>query len=128
MTFTKQEWKLLLRRLRVIEVKRKIFALLGNRCKKCGQSNRAVLQLDHVNGDGEHLRPRDEPYWKEILKKLESGSQDYQLLCCNCNFLKAFEDHERQQRKYPKVPSIKELEVMLETQSISELKERFAAG
>jgi hypothetical protein len=123
LSFTnKQEWKLFLRGLRIAEVKRKVFTLLGNKCKKCGQSNRMILQLDHVNGNGDHKRARDEPYWLAILKEIEAGSKDYQLLCCNCNFLKAFENHERAPKKYPQVPSVKEFESMLDSWSVNEIK------
>ena len=36
----------------------------------------------------------------QILKKIKSGSKEYQLLCCNCNQIKKIENKEDTFKKY----------------------------
>lgn len=76
-----------------------ILQMLGNKCKNCGNSNKIVLQIDHVNGGGGKERliygGNSTNYYKHILKELKSGSKEYQLLCANCNIIKAQENNEQ---------------------------------
>ena len=69
-------------------IKKEIFVLLGDRCAICGYSGLA-LQVDHVNNDGAFERKKinsgSSRYWKNILDKIKEGSNEYQLLCANCN-------------------------------------------
>ena len=76
-------------------IKKKILTLLGNKCVKCGY-NGVALQVDHINGRGKReimkyrLKQNALVYWNHILKKIESGSKDYQLLCANHNIEKYY--------------------------------------
>jgi hypothetical protein len=80
----------------------KIFSLLGNRCANPYNLNHGdflldwrCLQIDHVNGDGHSQGKKGhEMYMKKILKAIEAGSKDYQLLCANCNWIKRYENNE----------------------------------
>lgn len=61
--------------------------LLGGCCSHCGFSDRRALQFDHVTGNGYQDRQagkNTDTFAREILK----GSQKYQLLCANCNWIK----------------------------------------
>lgn len=75
----------------------KLLAMLGEQCACCGISFPDFLQFDHVNGDGaEHRRQ----YWEkrgegnkslplhELLRVIETGEREIQLLCGSCNFAK----------------------------------------
>ena len=68
---------------------------LGARCALCGFSDLRALQIDHVNGDGAKERQAQcntKAYLRYILKHLDSGR--YQLLCANCNAIKAHKNSE----------------------------------
>ncbi len=87
------------KRARVVEV-------LGGRCvsKKCrwqnkdgtfGCTDKRILQVDHVYDDGFLDRARRKntlkgsmSYWTKILVEVEQGSDRYQILCANCNWMK----------------------------------------
>ena len=75
------------------QLKEKIHKLLGSQCVGCGYVGTA-LQIDHVNNDGfqDRKKARKERgcYYAYVLKKLEAGSKEYQLLCANCNWEKRF--------------------------------------
>lgn len=66
--------------------------LLGIVCKKCGFSDERALQIDHVNGGGyaERLRLNTHQLYQRVL----AHPEDYQTLCANCNWIKAFEAKE----------------------------------
>lgn len=60
----------------------------GGRCACCGESNAHFLTVDHISGRG------DEPYrlsgkrlWQD-LKRKGWPTDNYQLLCFNCNCAK----------------------------------------
>lgn len=78
------------------KVRKEIFKILGDSCKKCGyRENRSALCVDHVNGGGcKEARKRGGSYMTHILKKIKSGSEEYQILCCNCNQIKKEENNE----------------------------------
>lgn len=67
---------------------------LGNKCRRCGITDRRVLQIDHVNGGGNQEVKAIGQYG--IHKKILSGNHDteYQLLCANCNCIKRVEKEE----------------------------------
>lgn len=80
-------------------LREEIMKLLGGKCTNpynllphpdwC--NNYACLQIDHVHGDG-HIERKENKYpyktLRVILEKVKAGSQDYQLLCANCNWIK----------------------------------------
>lgn len=80
-----------------------ILKLLGNKCVYCGYSkNWKALEIDHICSNGAEHRQRIKDVWtmyRQILKEIKSGSKDYQLLCSNCNRIKAYDEAENR-RKY----------------------------
>lgn len=83
-------------------MREEILQMLGSKCKNCGNSNIIVLQIDHVNGGGSKERKRlsnGTNYYKHVLEELKSGSKEYQLLCANCNIMKAHQNHEQNIRR-----------------------------
>lgn len=75
-------------------IRQEIIDILGRECKHCGCTDKRCLQIDHIYNDGKKERNnlRDRlTYYKFILNKIKSGSNDYQLLCANCNTIKEYE-------------------------------------
>jgi hypothetical protein len=74
------------------ELKKKIFAHLGNKCAHCGFSDPRVLQIDHVNGGGtkeiNSMSRNRTHYYRMVLTSVENNEGKYQLLCANCNWIK----------------------------------------
>lgn len=72
----------------------RLFNVLGSECKKCGISDKRILQLDHINGGGAIDRRANSTgytyYWR-IAEKIEKGNKDFQILCANCNLISAIE-------------------------------------
>lgn len=84
----------------------KVVEVLGGRCKgsncrwrnpdgSVGCSDIDLLQIDHVYDDGSFERKKHSSsmglsptYYNSILKQVLAGSDRYQLLCANCNWLK----------------------------------------
>lgn len=69
----------------------------GPRCTRCGyDSDVRALQIDHVEGGGNSElrggRGGGIAYYARVLK---DTSGRYQLLCANCNKIKAIERRER---------------------------------
>ena len=87
------------RKNRIVKLKQEIFELLGNKCANCGFNDVDCLQIDHVNGGGNQERKRfrrhQEQYLTHVLKQIQNGSKDYQLLCANCNIKKEKEKKRR---------------------------------
>jgi len=80
-------------------IKERAFAVLGDRCECCGETEPRFLQIDHVNNDGAaHRRALGmrrhgrEPkaimgaFYREVARGKTDGLQ---LLCANCNWGKA---------------------------------------
>jgi hypothetical protein len=68
-----------------------VFQLLGNKCVGCGETDARVLDLDHVENDGNKRRKEQKgtsPYYvhRDILQN--KNQKAYQLLCRNCNWKK----------------------------------------
>ena len=72
--------------------KNKVFAAFGCKCNMCNETDRRVLQLDHVNGGGNKERKKMNSLarYTRALKEPEK----YQILCANCNVVKKFENGE----------------------------------
>lgn len=90
------------RRKRTINFRRQIIKLLGN---KCSNSNCPIpldrldiraLHIDHINGGGTEERKQfdSEMYYKHILEEIQNGSENYQLLCAYCNWMKRYKNNE----------------------------------
>jgi|GEM_PF-2401918 len=84
------------------KIRMKLIEALGGKCARCGFSDWRALQIDHINGGGTQERKKYVPngkgfsykYYNDILKRVEAGSKDYQLLCANCNQIKKYENKE----------------------------------
>jgi hypothetical protein len=82
------------RNVTTAEIRSKVFSKYGNKCVKCGFDDTRALQIDHVNGDGgtdKKIRNRRIYYYTKVL---EDTTGKYQLLCCNCNWIKRVENNE----------------------------------
>ena len=109
----KERIKFLIRSHRYLDKQRaSLLGLLGDRCVTCGFDNPLALQIDHIRNDGARERAKyhtnkngrlqcSPVYYRNILKKLREGSEDYQLLCANCNMIKRRKNEleKRNQRK-----------------------------
>lgn len=84
-------------RLRLIKV-------LGGCCVRCGFTDWRALQVDHVNNDGyECIKQGTKTHnsyalLKQVQEDLRLGTNKYQLLCANCNWIKRYENDKRVQR------------------------------
>jgi hypothetical protein len=79
------------------EVLQQIHAKYGPRCNRCGfdQDVRA-LQIDHVHGGGSaEIRGGRGAGIQGYKRVLSDTTGKYQLLCANCNKIKAIENKER---------------------------------
>lgn len=89
------------------KIKEKIYKLLGNKCANPYNLDHgdfvgayASLQIDHVNGGGNKERKNNySNYYRIILKKIQEGSKEYQLLCTNCNWIKMIKNKEWEGQK-----------------------------
>ena len=78
-------------------VREKLYSMLGDKCARCGFSDKRALQIDHINGDGykDKLRNRSSSsFHRRICKSIEIGENRYQILCANCNWIKREENRE----------------------------------
>lgn len=57
--------------------------LLGGRCVRCGEADRVVLDIDHIDGSG-HVDGRNRGGLK-LVRKVRANPGQFQLLCCNCH-------------------------------------------
>ena len=83
-----------------------IYGVLGSKCIKCGFVDIRALQIDHINGDGAEHRKKNgnsNSYYSSILKSVIAGENKYQILCANCNFIKARENNEKRDIKWNKI-------------------------
>jgi hypothetical protein len=67
---------------------------LGGVCTSCGNSDRRVLQIDHVYSDGARVRTEEDRDSHKLCHNVLKDSSRYQLLCANCNFIKRFTEAE----------------------------------
>lgn len=78
-------------RLRIIEH-------FGARCAQCGFADERALQIDHIDGAGTAMRKffknQQAAYYTAIWRQIQKGSDQYQVLCANCNTIKRSERRE----------------------------------
>ena len=75
------------------ELRAQIISELGPLCAQCGFADVRALQIDHVNNDGykeKDIGPASW-YYTLILRSIKKGEGRYQVLCANCNRIKAVE-------------------------------------
>lgn len=78
-----------------------LIEFLGGRCVRCGYSEDIrALQLDHKNGDGTQDREKFGSYIaRYYCKHLDEAKEKLQVLCANCNKIKAAEENEYYKKK-----------------------------
>jgi len=89
------------RQKRVAKQRKTILEKLGNKCVICSFNDVRALAIDHVFGGGS--KEREEvggAYYSFVLEKINNGSEDYQILCCNCNQIKKIINDEERLKKH----------------------------
>jgi hypothetical protein len=86
------------------EVRSALMIELGGKCCRCGMTDKRVLQIDHVNGDGFKYRSKLKSGTRraggEWFRDYLNGRIDkYQILCANCHCIKTWENKEFEARK-----------------------------
>jgi hypothetical protein len=85
---------------------------LGGKCCKCGYEDFRALELDHIRGGGSRLWREDSGRVKreiaEFTEYPDRAREIYQVLCCNCNRIKKYENKEGY-RKYDIVDGLWQL-------------------
>ena len=68
----------------------------GGKCLSCGFTDQRALQIDHVNGGGTEERKDGRHSGYMLYRQLIEAQYpaEYQLLCANCNAIKADEQKE----------------------------------
>ena len=86
-----REQRRAIERARHAGLRDKIIAHRGGRCEQCGFNDHRALQIDHVAGDGaaDHDVKRGPGYYIRVLTSMLAGEGRYQILCANCNWIKA---------------------------------------
>ncbi len=74
---------------------------LGGKCKRCGNNDYRVLQIDHINGGGskERLAIGYKGNYSTLREVINGKTKKYQLLCANCNWIKRYENNENKRFK-----------------------------
>lgn len=76
---------------RDINLRKQIYAKLGDKCLWCGFDDPRALQIDHVNDDGYKDRNNKFRNWNSYNKYktiLNDTEGRFQILCANCNMIK----------------------------------------
>lgn len=76
------------------ELTERVFKLYGDECSYCGFDDRRALCIDHVKGDGYIERKQSGNSRLSLLRRVLRNPEKYQLLCANCNLIKAKENNE----------------------------------
>ena len=71
-----------------VKLKELVIKKYGGKCQCCGETEPIFLTIDHVNNDGAIERKKRREYGNSHYRRLlnEDLSQNYQLLCRNCNW------------------------------------------
>ena len=81
-------------RINIERQKVAIFVLLGDKCSRCGFSDKRALQIDHKDGGGRSERKVLVSPFKYYEMVLKEGKNKYQILCANCNAIKKVDNNE----------------------------------
>lgn len=84
-------------RARVKERRNLVLQLLGDKCIRCGFTDKRALQIDHINGGGgaefKNASSNNKRfYYKKVIESITKQEGKYQLLCANCNWIKRSEN------------------------------------
>lgn len=68
------------------QLRDEVLGLFKNKCNDCGETDKIVLQVDHINGGGTKERKTINSLhrYRLVLKNPDK----YQILCANCNVRK----------------------------------------
>ena len=94
-----------LSRRQTARARARLLLFVGNRCQRCGYDQPRALQVDHIAGDGYRDRPRRRRltiFYAMVLESMQRGEDRYQILCANCNAIKA-QTHDREIHRLPGV-------------------------
>ena len=74
-------------RAKSIQLRKALFAMYGDKCACCGESEQRFLTLDHKHSDGKFARYRANgnhfKIWTQAIMEVDPSK--YQILCYNCN-------------------------------------------
>jgi hypothetical protein len=76
-----------------LKLRDQAYAILGEQCQFCGEKDKIVLNVDHIQAVGKKRKGIISTYW-EIIRLPEQAKQKFQLLCRNCNWRKAINENE----------------------------------
>ena len=81
--------------------RRELLEMMGMECVACGYSDYRALQIDHVYGGGRADRKNKgmRSFLKHVMDKIKNGSDEYQILCANCNSIKRVEHKQAPYKK-----------------------------
>lgn len=68
------------------------FNALGDKCIKCGFTDKRALQIDHIDGGGSIERRKNRgsyQYYKNMVNNITNKKVKYQILCANCNLIES---------------------------------------
>ncbi len=74
----------------IYEKRTEVINLLGGKCVRCGETDRRVLQVNHLNGDGREVRYDRRGFVMSIVKG-QRTLDDLDVRCANCNILYEYE-------------------------------------
>lgn len=66
-------------------LKAEIIKHYGGKCICCGECRLAFLTMDHIKGGGLEERRRERASLYTIIKRRELPTNEYQVMCFNCN-------------------------------------------
>lgn len=73
---------------------------LGGQCVNCGESNPIILDFDHIHNDGAaHRRELKRVTIVRHFSKHGVNTEQFQLLCKNCNWAKEYKRRKNAKRK-----------------------------
>lgn len=73
--------------------RQKVIDFLGGKCVCCGETEPTFLAIDHVEDNGkEHREKIGRNICRWLIKNNFERSEEFQLLCHNCNHAKRLGD------------------------------------
>jgi hypothetical protein len=79
-----------------------LLSLLGNKCKKCGITDKRVLDIHHIDSSRK-IKPLNRCYtWLRRLKDWKENEGNLELLCANCHRIHTWNEKGYGQYKYKK--------------------------
>ncbi len=80
-----------------IKIRAEMISVYGGKCSRCGIDNPVVLDIDHKDNNGCADRKKGMWGWRlyRWLKKNNYPTDNFQLLCRNCNWIKHMETRKK---------------------------------